>query len=120
VCGFKRVDSRIARGRVGVSIMQMGQSSNSMGVEWTGIRTCVYPQPLPQVMVSILEIMVNPHTHFLSCFALDAMIFFLRRLKINHMRYSTVAMNVHLLLGLLALLKTVWLPVYASPYRYEI
>jgi hypothetical protein len=39
VCGSKRVGSMIARGRVGVNITQMGQSSNSMMLEWLGILT---------------------------------------------------------------------------------
>jgi hypothetical protein len=37
VCGFKRVVSRLAREGARDSIMQMGQSGESMGLEWTGI-----------------------------------------------------------------------------------
>jgi hypothetical protein len=40
VNGNKRVGSKIARGGVGASIMQMGQSSFSVGLEWTGICIC--------------------------------------------------------------------------------
>ncbi len=40
-CGFERVGSRIARDEEGVSVMQMVQCSNSMGLERRGIRTCV-------------------------------------------------------------------------------
>ncbi len=39
VCEFKRVGSRIVRGGVEDSIIQMGQSDNSMGLEWTGIHS---------------------------------------------------------------------------------
>ncbi len=39
VCVFKRVGSRIVRGGVEDSIILMGQSDNSMGLEWTGIHS---------------------------------------------------------------------------------
>ncbi len=53
VCGFK--DSKKWGG---VSIVQMGQSSNSMGLNWTGIPP-MYPQPPLQVRVSLRVIMAN-------------------------------------------------------------
>jgi hypothetical protein len=40
VCGLKRVGSRIASGGAGANIMQMGQSSYSIVLEWTKICTC--------------------------------------------------------------------------------
>ncbi len=88
VGGFKRVGSKIARGGAGVSIMQMKQLSNSMGLEWTVIHTCAFNTTTSSTgfILFIFERMVNPHTFTYCALYIRLCIFLLCRLKINHMR----------------------------------
>jgi hypothetical protein len=71
------VGPKIARGEVGASIMQMGQSSNSMALEGQGSPP-MNPRLPHQVKVFILGRMV-------SCFVHNTVHFSPLGLKINHM-----------------------------------
>jgi hypothetical protein len=66
VCGLNGVGSRIARGRV-ASIMQMGQFSCSMGLEWTGVHICASKPTISNKGFGIKERQIHTHLIVVIC-----------------------------------------------------
>jgi hypothetical protein len=71
-------------GRGGTGSIDMGQSSNNMGLEWTGFRICVTPELPSQVRIKSL-ITNNPAHTACRCSVYDC-IFFLCRVKLNQVK----------------------------------
>jgi hypothetical protein len=100
VCvGFQKVGSKTARAGVEVSIMQMGQSSNSVGPKWTGISTRVSTTTTASEGLYILNNDKPTRTLLFTLCTQSCTFFFLRRLK---NKPHEGAMNVRLFLGLFA------------------
>jgi hypothetical protein len=96
-------ESRIGRDGAGVSIMQIGQSSNSMGLRWKGFGICASTTTTSRQGYFTLKRMMT-YTHlYLSCFVHNAVYFSL--LQVNNIPHEGTA-NVHLFLELLTSLRT--------------
>jgi hypothetical protein len=103
VCGFKRVCSRPARDWIGVSIIPIGQSSNSKGLEWTGIWTHVSTIRTSRKGVYIWNNSKPTHTLFVMLCTWCCIFFPLPGKNKPH----EGAMDMRLFLGMLAWLQTV-------------